>query len=163
RKRPGDDVGGIFAEAVTGDQRRRDAARLEQARSRHADGENRRLRVLGQHQFGVRPLEGDAAERLAQGRVGLAEGGATDRKGVGERLPHADLLRSLSGKDERDQGSGCGAEAAAISCATRSMNRFAANRYAMATALRTAFALDRPCPTMAIPLTPRSGAPPYSE
>jgi len=32
-----------------------------------------------------------------------------------------------------------------------------------ATALRTAFALDRPWPTMVTPPTPRSGAPPYSE
>ena len=43
------------------------------------------------------------------------------------------------------------------------MKRSAANRYAMATALRTALALERPWPTMATPLTPSSGAPPYSE
>ena len=41
--------------------------------------------------------------------------------------------------------------AAAMSCSTRSMNRLAAKRYAIATALRTAFALDRPWPTMATP------------
>jgi len=35
----------------------------------------------------------------------------------------------------------CGAEAAAISCATRSMKRLAASRYAIATALRTALTL----------------------
>ena len=43
------------------------------------------------------------------------------------------------------------------------MNWPDAERYAIATALRTALALDRPWPTMAMPATPSSGAPPYSE
>ena len=33
----------------------------------------------------------------------------------------------------------------------------------MATALRTALALERPWPTIVTPATPSSGAPPYSE
>ena len=37
------------------------------------------------------------------------------------------------------------------------------NRAAIATAFLTALADDRPWPTMQAPLTPRSGAPPYSE
>ena len=86
---------------------------------------------------------------------------AADRKGVGERLAHADLLRSLSGKDERDHW--WDTVAAAISRSTRSMKRSDAKRCAIATALRTASALERPWPTMATPATPSSGAPPYSE
>ena len=39
----------------------------------------------------------------------------------------------------------------------------AANRYAMATAFRTARALDLPWPTTVTPVTPSNGAPPYSE
>ena len=92
------------------------------------------------------PFEAETAERLAERRVGLVEGLAADRKGVGERLAHADLLRSLAGKDEGDQR--CDTAAAAMSRSTRSMKRLAAKRYAMATALRTALALDRPWPTM---------------
>ena len=41
--------------------------------------------------------------------------------------------------------------AAAMSCSTRSMKRSAAKRYAIATALRTALALERPWPTIVTP------------
>ena len=48
------------------------------------------------------PSKHEAAERLAERRVGLGERLAADRERVGQRLAHADLLRALSGKDECD-------------------------------------------------------------
>ena len=57
RERAGGDVRRVLAEAVAGDERRRDAARREQPARRDADGEDRRLRVLGQRQLILGPLE----------------------------------------------------------------------------------------------------------
>ena len=73
------------------------------------------------------PSKHDAAERLAERGVGLVEGLAADREGLGERLAHADLLRTLAGKQEGDHGCGTTA-AAAMSRSTRSMKRPAAKR-----------------------------------
>ncbi len=134
----------------------------EEPLRRDADGENGRLCVRGQHQLIFGPFETETAQRSPKRRVRFVEQLAADRKGFGERLPHADFLRTLAGKDERDHWFRPTA-AAAISRSTRSMKRSDANRNAIATALRTALALERPWPTMAIPAMPSSGAPPYSE
>jgi hypothetical protein len=75
---------------------------LEQTTRRDADGQDRRLRVLGQHEPVFGPFENEAAERLAKRLVSLRERVTTDRKRVGQRLAHTDLLRPLSWKDERD-------------------------------------------------------------
>ena len=77
-------------------------ARRRQARNRGAHREDRRLRVLGQHQPLVRPLEAQRAERLAERRVRLGERVAADGKRVGERPAHAHFLGALSGKNECD-------------------------------------------------------------
>ncbi len=61
-----------------------------------------RLGVFGQRELILGTVENDAAERLAERDVGLRDGLAADRIGVGERPAHADLLRALSRKDERD-------------------------------------------------------------
>ena len=136
REGAGRDVGRVLAEAVAGDERGREPARREQAVGGDADRQDRRLRVLGQRQLVLGAVEEEAAQRLAERRVGLVERLAADRKRVGQRLAHADLLRSLSGKDEGDHG--WDTAAAAMSRSTRSMKRSAAKRYAIATALRTA-------------------------
>src|SRR5205823_3226326 len=164
RERSCGDMRGVLAEAVAGDECWFHAARGKQPRRRDADREHRRLRVLGEHQHVLRTVEHDTAQRLAERRIGFVEGLTAQRKRVRQRAAHADLLRALSWKDERDQGRAVSeAAAASISRATRSMKCQDAKRYAIATALRTALTLDRPWPTMATPLTPRSGAPPYSE
>ena len=161
RERPGGHVRRILAEAVPRHEGGRESARREQPVGRDAHGENRRLRVLRQRELRLGALEADAAERLAERGIGFGKRLAADRERVGERAAHPDFLRSLSRKERGDH---CGdTAAAAISCSTRSMNRLEAKRYAIATALRTAFGLERPWPTIARPLTPRSGAPPYSE
>ena len=146
---------------MAGDKRRPEAARRDQPLGGDAHRENRGLRVFRQRQLVLGPFEDRAAERLAKRRVGVLEGPAADGKRIGERAAHADLLRSLPGKDERDHW--WGTAAAAISRSMRPMNPADANRCASPTPFCTAFALDRPWPTIVTPATPSSGAPPYSE
>src|SRR5439155_23230887 len=122
--RAGRHVGRVLAEAMAGDKRRREAALLEQAPGGGTDGQNRRLRVLGQRQLILRAFEDDPAERFPERRVRLFERPAANRKRIGQRLAHADFLRTLSWKKKRDHAG----EAAAISCPTRWMICVAANR-----------------------------------
>jgi len=79
-----------------------------------------------------------------------------------ERLSHADLLRALPGKHESNAGAHETPANATprVICDTTSLD---ASRAAMAIALRTALAEEWPCATIAVPATPSSGAPPYSE
>src|SRR5476649_1379646 len=160
RERARRDVRGILAETVPRDERRREPARRQESGGRGTDREDRRLRMLGQRQLILGAVEDDAAERLAERRVGLVERLAADRERVGQGAAHANLLRALSGKDESDHARGTAD--AAMSPSMRGIKRSDANRCASAMPLRTAFALDRPWPTTATPLTPSSGAPPYS-
>src|SRR5207244_7132678 len=110
-------VGRVLAETVPRDQRRRDAARRQQPARRNAHRENRRLRVFGEREAILRSFEDEGAERLAQRRIGFVERLAADRVGGGERLAHADLLRSLSWKNEGNHEGVIAA--AAMSCSTR--------------------------------------------
>jgi hypothetical protein len=128
---------------------------------RHTDGKNCRLRVLGQQKLVFRPFETQPAETITQRVVCFRERLATDWERVGQSLAHADFLGPLSRELEGNQW--WDTAEAAISRSTRSIKLFAANRYAMATAFRTARALDLPWPTTVTPVTPSSGAPPYSE
>ena len=161
RKRAGGDVGGVFAEAVAGDERdiRREPFGLEHAIRRDARGEDRRLRVFRQHQrvFGAVPDQ--AAQRFAQRLVRFGKHLPRGRKSVGQRAAHADLLRSLSWKHECNHET----DAVAISCSTRCRKPAVENRWAMRMALRMALADERPWQTKQTPATPSSGAPPYSE
>jgi len=100
RKRAGSDVGRVLAEAVPGDKRRRDTFRRQQPVRRDARREDRRLRVLGQRQLVLGTFETELAERLAQRRVCLGKRLRAHGKRVGERLAHADLLRTLTREDE---------------------------------------------------------------
>jgi hypothetical protein len=86
---------------------------------------------------------------------------SADLELIGERPAHADGLRALSRKDERDHDSLTVSEL--ISALRRSIILLPAMREAITTALRTAFADDRPWPTMHNPATPSSGAAPNSE
>ena len=85
---------------MAGDERGRQPLRNQPAMDRQADGQNRRLRILGQRQGFNRALETERAERLAERLVGLFERGTSGRRRLRERLAHADSLRTLSGKDE---------------------------------------------------------------
>ena len=98
-KRAGRDVRGVFAQAVPGDELRPHAARGERTLRGELVGEDRRLGVLGELELVFGPFEAEAgSQREAQRVVGLGEGGAALGHGVGERAPHADLLRTLPGK-----------------------------------------------------------------
>ncbi len=66
--------------------------------------EDGRLAVAGGHQLVVRALEADAREVVAEEVVGLLERAAGGREGLGQRPSHADLLRSLTREEQRDQG-----------------------------------------------------------
>ena len=72
--------------------------------STRIDGEarrqQRRLRVLGQHQLAFRPLEHQPRKMLRQRLVDFLEEVARRREGLGERLAHAGRLRSLPGKNK---------------------------------------------------------------
>ena len=103
RKGPGCDIRGILAEAVTGNVGRRQPPRREQTTGRRADGEDRGLRVLGDHQLPFRSVEDQMAESGTKRRVGFGERLPTNGKGLCQRLPHANVLCALSGKDEGDQ------------------------------------------------------------
>ena len=126
----------VLAETVAGDERGLVALRHEQAARGDADAEERRLRVLGERQLILGAFEAQPAERLAQCGVRFGERLAADRKRLGERPAHADLLRTLSGKDEGAGGiAQCETplplawiDTAAISRASRSMNWFATKR-----------------------------------
>src|SRR6266480_4341835 len=71
---------------------------LEHPDDRERGGEQCRLRVFGQHQIALGPLEHQPREVLRQGVVDFFEELARDRRGFGEFLPHAGELRTLARK-----------------------------------------------------------------
>jgi len=77
------------------------ALALEDAEHGEADRHQRRLRVLGQREVAVRPLEDHAGEVLAERVVDLREDLAGAGEAFGEIAPHADRLRALPGKNQR--------------------------------------------------------------
>ena len=117
------------------DEARRRRERLYAVLDEHATGcgadrEDRRLGDFRQRQLLLRPEETEIAEsaeglpRAFKGRVCLVERPARRRIPVRERLPHPDLLRSLSRENERDHETA----AAAISRSTRWMKSSSAKR-----------------------------------
>ena len=79
-------------------------ARLAHQRAvgRDADGEDGRLRVGGLAQLFFGAVGHHAQQAALERRVGLVERRAGLGVLAGERLAHADVLRALSGKDERE-------------------------------------------------------------
>ena len=64
--------------------------------------EDRRLRVCGVGQHGLRSFEAELRERETEDAVRFLEDLARAPRGVRELAAHADDLRTLSGEDERD-------------------------------------------------------------
>jgi hypothetical protein len=155
------DMSRILAEAVPGDHRGFDAARHEQSIRGNARRQNGGLRILGERQAIAGPEEDEIAERFTKSGIRLVKDLLALRKRLGKCAAHPNSLRALPRKQKCNHRSVT--VAAAISCSTRLRTLLLTNRDAMATALRTAFADERPCPTMHNPATPMSGAPPYSE
>ena len=66
-------------------------------------GQDRRLRVGGELQLLLGPLEAEPREREAEDRVGLVEDRARRRRRLAERLAHADGLGALAGKEQGER------------------------------------------------------------
>jgi hypothetical protein len=95
--------GRIFAERMAGDEDgvARDVEpgfAFEGAKRGETRRHQRRLRVGGQRQLGLGPLEDHLRQRFAERRVDLLEHGARGGKRLGERFAHADRLRALPRK-----------------------------------------------------------------
>jgi hypothetical protein len=87
---------------MAGDEGRLDASCGEDALRGNADRENRRLRVLRQHQLVFGTLENDLCETGERG-FRLVEHRAGFRVRIGQRAAHAHLLGALTWKYERNQ------------------------------------------------------------
>jgi hypothetical protein len=99
-ERPGSHVRRVLAEAVPRHELRAQPFGRQQAPRGDAHGEDGRLCVLGERQLIGGAVEDEAAQRLAQRRVGLGEGVAADGKPIGQRAAHADRLRPLAGEEK---------------------------------------------------------------
>ena len=87
------DIGGVAPDIES-------AIAFEHADDGETRRQQRRLRVLGQHQLAFRTLEHQPRQMLRQRVIDFVEQVARRREGRCERLAHAGRLRSLSGKDE---------------------------------------------------------------
>src|SRR6266540_362809 len=96
------DERGVLAERVSRDEVRDDPSLGEDRRRSRRDGQDRGLRVRGELQGLLRPLEAHPRQLLAERRVDLLEHGARLGEPVEEFLTHPDRLRALAGEDERE-------------------------------------------------------------
>jgi hypothetical protein len=83
-------------------QRRPHSTLGQHAPGRHAHRQNRRLRVLGEPQFLVRPFKNQLGQRKAQRRIGLGKCLRCHRKSIGKIAAHTHSLRSLPRKKKSD-------------------------------------------------------------
>ena len=91
----------VFAEGVSGHQIAAGGSFfLENGVQRRRNGEDGRLRVLGQLELIVRPLEAECRERKAERGVDVIEDPPRRRISRGDVLPHPGVLASLPGEDE---------------------------------------------------------------
>ena len=95
----------IFAERMAGDEGRVPADRESGLGLQHAQGgdrhrHQRRLGVFGELQGLGRPVPDDRRQLFAERRVDLVEHGPRGRKGLRQRLAHADRLGTLPRKSK---------------------------------------------------------------
>ena len=95
------DDGAVLAEGVAGHEiAPRGAVLLEHRVQRGRDGEDRRLRVLGELELIVRTFEAELRDREAEGGVDVVEDAARGRILLGDVPAHAGVLTPLAGEDE---------------------------------------------------------------
>ncbi len=101
-KRTRGDVGRVLAQAVPRRALGRRPVRARAPLPEYGDrvNEDRGLGVLRHPKLLFRALEADLREREPENLVGLLEHPTRFGKGVDQRPPHPDELRSLSGKDQ---------------------------------------------------------------
>ena len=97
------DVRGVLSQAVARHKGRREPAGCKQPIRGNAGRQNGGLSVFCQRKLIFGALETETAERLARAHRQLSERLATNGEGIGKRLAHADLLRSLPRKNEGNQ------------------------------------------------------------
>ncbi len=95
-------MGGVFSQAVAGNERGPGDARFQHTECCYGYGEDRRLRDFGQSKLIFGAFEADLRELVAESVVGFFEGLAGDGIFLGEIFAHADCLRALAGKERCD-------------------------------------------------------------
>ena len=89
-------VRGILTQAVTREKRRLPALRRQQAVRGDARRQDRRLRVLGQFQLFVRPLEAQLGKRESKRVIRFFKNASSLWERLRQRLAHTGELRTLS-------------------------------------------------------------------
>ena len=74
---------------------------FEHGMNRRRDGENGRLRILGELQLLVGTFEAELGNRESERGVDVVEDAARGGKGRGDVLAHPRVLAALPGKNER--------------------------------------------------------------
>jgi hypothetical protein len=93
---------GVLAEAVSGGKRGQHVHRCDEPVGGNARREDGRLRVLGQLQAILGPLEAERGQGFTQRGIGLRKGVLADCGVIRQCPAHPDLLRALTGEDESD-------------------------------------------------------------
>src|SRR6266496_368241 len=96
------DERGVLAERVARDEVGLDAVLRERRHHRRRDGQDGGLRVGGELELLVRPLEAQLRQLLSQRGVDGVEHRARRGRRLGERLAHSGGLRALPREDERE-------------------------------------------------------------
>jgi len=95
-------MSGIFAQAVSRNPLRRDPFFPQDSRRCHRDGQDGRLGDLGELEFFFRTFKAKLRELVTQRRIGLVKCLLRRRIHRRQFFSHADVLRPLPGKNERD-------------------------------------------------------------
>src|SRR5215467_6512933 len=107
---------GVFAEAVACDVTRFWNLRLHNAERRNRHGQDCRLSDLGEAKLVLWPFETNVRQLVAQCLVGLFKRLPRHRILLKQILPHANHLRSLAGKNQRNLAVGHWKDSYEIEC-----------------------------------------------
>ena len=100
--RAGGDVGGVFAQAVSGDEAGVHALLAQNSPGRDGRGQDCGLRDFRQPQFLFRTFEAKLRKLVAEGFIGFVESLPGDGIFFRQFFAHPDSLRALAGKEKGD-------------------------------------------------------------